>query len=666
MATGKDAARPTRRKAMMMGGAALATAVMPIHVRADFAVTSAGFANPPAAVPVASGTPLALAYLVALGIETGNPKPTLPSTLYALNAQMRSDISLSDGTDTVTLTATAYVDPANTSQIVPPVVGPTIELTRGTTTGVWLQNSMKVCGPVDDLPMTDPDASWKPHGFTTTNLHTHGLHVDPNAPSDDVLLMIRSVFDSSPDVSQDPIAFAYSYAVPADHPVGTYWYHPHKHGSVASQVGPGMAGALIVRGTPGDQDFDDLLATRCNIGVEDEAIVVLQTIPYFYTAAASNGRRPAVYYPLGYYIGGAPNTCDNLALTAGPSPTPTTVNGVLNPQITATVGQIKRLRIINATNGQTYVPKFRAADGTAPVPQVYAIAVDGIALLPPNTGGNDAAPYFPIDYSTKSTDATAYWTTAELITLAPGQRLDLLVQASAAGSFELYGATGGVPTVVEAGKLNGATLLTYTVQAGPPPKQQTLPTLGLFRAATINRPDVPVVNTAGPALPAASRTLVFKTQEDAFDKNGNPTSPAFLINDQHFDGLPDAAPQLTLTLEATDVWDLSSTNDAHIFHIHINSFQAFARVPYLAASKSYGTPVFYAMPIWRDTVYFDAPLTPQLSPGTRVFAASRQVDYTGEFVLHCHNLFHEDNGMMFTVAIQAPGASGPVRRRHKH
>ena len=40
----------------------------------------------------------------------------------------------------------------------------------------------------------------------------------------------------------------YEYRIREDHPAGTYWYHPHLHGSSAMQVGSGMAGALIIEG----------------------------------------------------------------------------------------------------------------------------------------------------------------------------------------------------------------------------------------------------------------------------------------------------------------------------------------------------------------------------------------------------------------------------------
>ena len=42
-------------------------------------------------------------------------------------------------------------------------------------------------------------------------------------------------------------------ALPADHTRGTYWYHPHHHGSADVQVASGMAGAIIVEG-----DFADM------------------------------------------------------------------------------------------------------------------------------------------------------------------------------------------------------------------------------------------------------------------------------------------------------------------------------------------------------------------------------------------------------------------------
>ncbi|MGH4026256.1 MAG: multicopper oxidase family protein [Pseudonocardiaceae bacterium] len=72
-----------------------------------------------------------------------------------------------------------------------------------------------------------------------TNLHTHGLHVSPERNGD------------NPFVVVDPGAsFDYAYRIPATHPAGTFWYHPHHHGYVADQIFAGLAGALLVDDGP--------------------------------------------------------------------------------------------------------------------------------------------------------------------------------------------------------------------------------------------------------------------------------------------------------------------------------------------------------------------------------------------------------------------------------
>jgi FtsP/CotA-like multicopper oxidase with cupredoxin domain len=114
-----------------------------------------------------------------------------------------------------------------------PYVSPTIEIHPGETIRVNLDNKLPAdpsCGAGDHTP----DA---PHCFNGTNLHTHGLWVNPAGNGDNVLLSIN------PGVS-----FDYEYKIPSEHPSGTFWYHTHRHGSTALQVSSGMAGALIVRG----------------------------------------------------------------------------------------------------------------------------------------------------------------------------------------------------------------------------------------------------------------------------------------------------------------------------------------------------------------------------------------------------------------------------------
>ena len=41
----------------------------------------------------------------------------------------------------------------------------------------------------------------------------------------------------------------------------------------------------------------------------------------------------------------------------------------------------------------------------------------------------------------------------------------------------------------------------------------------------------------------------------------------------------------------------------------------------------------------------------RLDPGESVVVAARFTDYTGKFMIHCHMLDHEDDGMMATFEV---------------
>lgn len=70
-----------------------------------------------------------------------------------------------------------------------------------------------------------------------TNLHFHGLHVSPAGRADNVLRRFR------PGTTN-----IIKFKIPHDHPNGMFWYHPHLHGQVNSQVLRGMAGMILIEG----------------------------------------------------------------------------------------------------------------------------------------------------------------------------------------------------------------------------------------------------------------------------------------------------------------------------------------------------------------------------------------------------------------------------------
>jgi FtsP/CotA-like multicopper oxidase with cupredoxin domain len=123
------------------------------------------------------------------------------------------------------------------------------------------------------------------HGSHTTNLHTHGLHVEPGrnpngTEGDNTLLRIipredwedrqRAGRSNCEGLGANERVAEASFEFPLGdverqrrapdggtaqpHPPGTFWYHPHKHGATHDQVASGMAGFLIVEG-----DVDDTI-----------------------------------------------------------------------------------------------------------------------------------------------------------------------------------------------------------------------------------------------------------------------------------------------------------------------------------------------------------------------------------------------------------------------
>ena len=80
-----------------------------------------------------------------------------------------------------------------------------------------------------------------PRDTATTNVHYHGLHVPPSTTSqgtaDDMSVMIPRNGSHQ-----------YFFQIPPTHPAGLFFYHPHVHGVLTSQMGRGAAGLLYVAG----------------------------------------------------------------------------------------------------------------------------------------------------------------------------------------------------------------------------------------------------------------------------------------------------------------------------------------------------------------------------------------------------------------------------------
>ena len=198
-----------------------------------------------------------------------------------------------------------------------------------------------------------------------TNLHYHGLHIPPTGTADNVFLSLPT-----------GESFTYEFTLPADHPAGTFWYHPHYHGKVAEQVFGGLAGLFVVRGA-----LDEIP----EIQDAHEEFLVLKDFEF--------DQRDRIPTPR------------HMFQMWGREGSLLTVNGQVRPRFTIPQHGLLRLRLLNASASRFY--KLAIAHHT-----MHLIATDGGALEAP----------IEID---------------DLL-LTPGERAEVLIQGNAEpGEYEL-------------------------------------------------------------------------------------------------------------------------------------------------------------------------------------------------------------------------------------
>ncbi len=500
------------------------------------------------------------------------------------------------------------------------LVGPTIRVHPGGTIHLNLKNNLILDPDHETLPDGGPQydehypdceyveattAENAPHNFNTTNFHTHGLHVDPDGCSDNVLRVMRPRLDATESAPEYEIIVH----IPEDHTSGTFWYHAHLHGSTALQVSSAMAGALIVEpevSNPSDiQTLDDIPAIA--EAKPQEKIFVLQQISY------DDEGKIEDYTNFGFDQSGNNVWIKNKRHT--------TINGQVVPVITMQPGEVQRWRFIHAGVRESINLEVRNQVTKTSIP-LHEIAVDGIPL-----GKLDS------------------WETSA-IELEPGYRSDVLFQApDIEGSYYLNDkATTAKESLNPSPLLNkdgkkqqqgepGHVLAKVIVKGGS--KKMDLPTNDQLAAA--KTADAPRdINGNGLSV---TQQVIFsvhqKNDPTCIDNNNVNNCPfEFTVNDEPFN------PQQARTLHLDDVerWELSvdsnSVAASHPFHIHVNPFQ-YVRKGAHGEDET----------IWRDT------LLVRQSDNPKKEIVTRYDEFTGKFVQHCHILDHEDQGMMEVVEI---------------
>jgi L-ascorbate oxidase len=537
-------------------------------------------------------------------------------------------------------------------------VAPIIRVAPGQKLLINLDNRLEACSEAQRTANTC---------FNDTNLHTHGLWVSPAGNSDNVLVSI-------PPGKQ----FRYEYDIPADHPAGTFWYHPHRHGVGFVQVGSGMAGALIVSGdrlptATGPGDIDVIL--RDERGPFPERVMIFQQIKYgcLDDKGKIEGKRDDKGDPV------RPFTCSPGKIGRIESFDNdwswrrtgrfTGINGKVQPELSqAKAGGFERWRLINAGAGEPMRMRLYRLDPAAP-PLRTVKAEDQVAWRERYCTGQSLAMWqLALDGLTRS----AILKMDEAVLFA-GERMDVIARLPEQGQYCMVNDTSRD----DPKKLNPSRMVAVIGAQGTAKRDADSDALlqstlvrsagkvlaGHQRSAIRAR----VVGELEDGLKLSSftwhkpipETEVSGYREVILNIIEGPKELSFRVNGRIYDHERIDA---VLPLGKAEEWRAIALIDDHPLHIHVNPFQIISvedpegRDVTDPKSPAFDPDFAGLKGEWKDTVY--------LKKNMRVAFRTRYERFTGDFVTHCHIMFHGDHGMMQNLRISAEDQASPAHVGH--
>ncbi len=420
-----------------------------------------------------------------------------------------------------------------------------------------------------------------------TITHWHGLHVDwrnDGHPSD----AIRN-------------GQTYDYRFKVQNRSGTYWYHPHAHGTTAKQTYYGLAGLLIVE----DEDEQRLRQSLdLELGVTDVPLLIQDRL---------FGARGSLLYP-STAMDGFQGVFGDVVL----------VNGMPGPVMNID-SRLYRFRVLNGSNARVYRLIVIKGGGRLPF---HLVGTDGGLLARPQqltevfVGPAERADIL-VDLRGLNEGDVVFLASH---TFDPMHAEMEGMSGSGSGGMAGHGGMGGNGRADAQSRLPDGTefnLLKLTVRRRVP-YDLALPT----NLATV----VPLDTTGATVRPitlAASgmqwqiNGAQFEMERELFRSQAN----------------------------ATEIWEITNAAASmpHPMHLHGFQFQVQERrgSPRQVADLAVGGQGRLATDLgWKDTVL--------VWPGETVtLAINFTHTFSGEqlYTFHCHNLEHEDAGMMVNYRV---------------
>lgn len=207
---------------------------------------------------------------------------------------------------------------------------------------------------------------------------------------------------------------------------------------------------------------------------------------------------------------------------------------------------------------------------------------------------------------------------ATVVDLGPGERLEALVDfaplaVGSSVSLRSLPFSGGMGMGMMGGGAQGTEMTLVRFDVDRPGSASAVPD----RLVPLDLPD--------PSEAVARRSFALQMAMPPFAGN-------FLVNGRSF-----AADRIDFRVrrESTEQWDVVNPSaEPHPFHVHAARFRVLERSSAATGAGDLGS---------KDTVL--------VWPGETVRLAVRFGPWSGRYVLHCHNLEHEDAGMMSAFEI---------------
>ena len=280
------------------------------------------------------------------------------------------------------------------------------------------------------------------------------------------------------------------------------------------------------------------------------------------------------------------------------------VNGAYNPYKTVKAGW-NRLRIINGSNARVYNLAFSNQQ------DYFVIGSDAGLLTAPEKVKN--------------------------ILLSPGERIDMLVDFTNEANKEIFleseSFNGGGVQGKEAFKILKFTTGDKTNETFSIPT--SLSVIEKINPSTTTKTRIFDIGNASMSSGHGMDMKMDKNNTAAENGMGNMKMGMHAINGISYNA---SVINETVTAGATEIWefDNSKGDEIHPMHFHGNHFQILERTggrgKLIATEKG-----------WKDTV--------MLMPDEKVKVITSFSQFKGKYVLHCHNLEHEDSGMMLNFEI---------------